>query len=151
MMLFDVVAMPLYMALLLWIVPGIVLTPYLNNSLPSKKLKGLVKIIFVLLVSIIAFGSITLFTVLALDYYPANGTPLTVQNFPVVKYGYTMSRLHGSGRKILFADISYQNHFKRIDFPEYEVTDSTRFRNVQLQTTPGFVGFDVIRGKKLLK
>jgi hypothetical protein len=148
MMLFDVVVMPLYIALLLWIVPGAILTPYLNNANPSKKLKGLAKIIIMFVISIIEFGSITLFAVLALDYYPANGTPLTVQNFPVVKYGYTQSR---SGDKTLCADISYQNHYKRFDFPEYKLTDSSLYHYVQLQTTPGYIGFDVIRSKKLVK
>ena len=148
MVLFDVVAMPLHIALLLWIVPGAFLTPYLNKANPSKKLKGMAKVLIMFVISIIEFGSITLFAGLAIDYYPVKNTPPTVQNFPVVKYGYTQSR---SGDKTLCADISYQNHYKRFDFPEYKLTDSSLYHHVQLQTTPGFIGFDVIKGKKLVK
>ena len=86
--------------------------------------------------------------VLALDYYPANSTPPTVKIIPVMKYGYTESR---SGDKSLCADIRYQNYTKQIDFSEYELTDSNRFHHVQLQTTPGYLGFEVIRSKKLVK
>jgi hypothetical protein len=148
MYLWDSVAMPLYVALLLWLAPGVILTPYLNKFLPSKKLKGVAKFMVALFANIIAFGGIMLYGVLALDYYPANSTPPTVKIIPVMKYGYTESR---SGDKSLCADIRYQNYMKQIDFSEYELTDSNRFHHVQLQTTPGYLGFEVIRSKKLVK
>jgi len=148
MSLYDDVVMPLYVALLLWVGPGVILTPFLNNLLPSKKLKGIPKIILVCVVNVIAFGSIVLYGVLAIDYYQANITQLTTKKFAVVKYGYTSSR---SGNKALFADINYQNLVKQIGFPDYALADSTKFRNVQLETAPGFLGFDVIKSKKLVK
>src|SRR5438105_4455916 len=113
MYLWDSIAMPLYIALLLWLAPGVILTPYLNKLMPSKKLKGVAKFIVALFADIIAFGGITLYGVLALDYYPANSTPPTVKIIPVIKYGYTESR---SGDKSLCADIRYQNYMKQIDF-----------------------------------
>ena len=148
MFLYDDVAMPLYIALLLWIAPGILLTPWLNKLLPSKKLKGLAKFAVVFFANIIAFGSIALYGALALDYYSANGAPVTTKTFPVIVYGYTESR---SGDKALCADIRYEKEMKRIHFPEYKLTDSSRYHHVELQTTPGFIGFDVIRSKKLVK
>ena len=150
MVLFDEVLMPVFIAVLLWILPGAIITPFLYNALPSKKLKGFGKAIMLLLVNTIAFGGIVLYIVLAMDYYDAKGSPVTTGRFPVVEYGYT-TRSRGGGEKIPFANISYQNQIKRINFPGYAVGDTLNYHSVQLATTPGYLGFDIIKSKKLLK
>lgn len=100
--LYDDVAMPLYIALLLWILPGIILTPLLFNYVPSQKLKGFSKALVLLAANIIA-------------------------------------------------SIIYKNQLKNFDFPSETMTILNHSKNIRLQTRPGFLGFEVIKSKQLVK
>jgi len=149
--LYDDVAMPLYIALLLWILPGIILTPLLFNYVPSQKLKGFSKALVLLAANIIAFGSIVLYGALALDFYSAPDGPVATGNFLIIDKGYTSRYLQGGGEKIPSASIIYKNQLKNFDFPSETMTILNHSKNIRLQTRPGFLGFEVIKSKQLVK
>ena len=143
------VAMPEFMVALLLIVPAIIFTPLLFNAMASKKLKGIAKGVLLFAINIIAFGSTLLYGVLAIDYYQAPTAPVTTARLAITFTGYTTFR-YGNG-KIPCADINYKNQTKRFSFPDETMTTIVQYKNIQLQTTPGFLGFDVIKSKQLVK
>ncbi len=147
--LYGDVAMPEFMVAVLLIAPGIILTPLLFNSMASKKLKGIAKGVLLFAVNIIAFGSTLLYGVLAIDYYQAPPAPVTTVRFAITATGYKTFRF-GNGQ-IPCADIIYRNHVKRFDFPDETMATINQYKSIQLETTPGFLGFDVIKSKKLVK
>ena len=148
--LYDVVAMPLSTALLLWIVPGVVATPFLLKQVTPSQIKSRIGRFFMLmLVNVIAFGSLALYTVLAVDFYKAPGTPVSTINYTIVDAG-------GLGRKssqVPFADIDYKNGHKRFTFSTDSVPLSTigNYRFIRLSVTPGYLGYDVIKSVKLIR
>ena len=143
------VAMPGLVVALLVIAPGIILTPLLFNSMATKKLKGFAKGVVLFFVNIIAFGSTLLYGVLAIDYYQAPAAPVTTARFVITATGYKTFRF-GNGQ-IPCADIIYKSGVKRFDFPDETMTTMHGYKSIQLQTTPGFLGFDVIKSKRLVK
>ncbi len=147
--LYDSICMPLSLAILLWILPGFIITPFLYNAVPSQKLKGAGKFIVLLISDVIAFGGIVLYVVLAIDYYNAKDVPLTVKSFPVKEYSYNKPR--GSRVKTPLATISYQEHLKTLSFTRNTMEDTLNYRHVELKTVPGALGYDVIRSERLMR
>ena len=148
--LYDVVAMPLSTALLLWIVPGFVAYPFLVKQASFSKIKTpMGKFLALTLINIIAFGSLVLYTVLAVDFYKAPGTPVSTVKYVIVGTG----NLGKKYRPLPFADIIYKNGLKRFTFSGDSITLSNiiNYRYIQLSVTPGYLGYDVIKGVNLVR
>jgi hypothetical protein len=147
--LYDDVAMPEFAVAVLLIAPAIILTPLLFNSMASKKLKGIAKGVVLFFANIFAFGSTLLYCALAIDYYQAPAAPVITSNYLITAVG-RASRRWGDG-KTPFAEISYKSYAKQFNFPLETIVTIKSYKYIQLQTTPGFLGFDVIKSKKLVK
>lgn len=148
--LYDVVAMPLSTALVLWIVPGVVVAPMLLKQFSSDKIKSVIGKLFILLIlNIVAIGSLVLYTVLAFDFYKAPGTPVSTVKYAIVSTG----NLGKKYRPLPYADIIYKNGRKRFTFPGDSVTLSNivDYKFIRLSVTPGYLGYDVIKRVDLVR
>ncbi|MBV8388321.1 MAG: hypothetical protein JO080_00820, partial [Mucilaginibacter sp.] len=120
--LYDVVAMPLSTALLLWIAPGIVTAPLLLRQASFSKIKSTVGKLFALTcINILGIGSLVLYTVLAVDFYKSPGTPVSIVKYVIVDAG----GLGKKDRPVPFADINYKNGHKRFTFSVDSVSPTT--------------------------
>jgi hypothetical protein len=147
---YDVVAMPLSKALLLWIVPGIVAAPILLKQASFSKIKSPIgKFLILTGINDIAIGSLVLYTVLAVDFYKAPGTPVSSVKYAVVNTG----NLGKKYRPVPFADINYKNDIKRFTFTGDSITLSNivNYRFIRLSVTPGYFGYDVIKSVNLVR
>jgi hypothetical protein len=146
--LYDHTVMSLRLALTLWIAPGLIATPFLFRAMQSDKYKGVLKAIGVVVGGILCFGSIVLYGVLAINFYKAADAPVKTQKFPIIESG----ALGSQGRGLVpFADIRYKDEIKRFTFSGDLPPISKDYRFLQLEITPGYFAFDVIKGVKLLK
>jgi hypothetical protein len=147
--LFKSIALPFSWALIIWIAPGVILTPFLYNAVPSQKLKGFSKAFVLLFANIVAFGGILLYAVLAIDFYGAKGNNMAKGDYKVVETGIAKYKNGGEQRPV--AAIIYNGQEKWFPFSDNLTSDTLIYRRVQLETTPGLLGFDVIKSWKLIK
>lgn len=148
--LYDAVFMPFYMVWLLLLVPAMVMTFFMYKHAESQKVQGVVKALLLLFANFMAFGGIALYAVLAINYYGRKPATTRV-NLSVIEYSYTSSRSDGPGEGLPNAYVKYKDQFKRIDLHGYRLADTALYRTVQLELEQGVLGFDIIKGTKLVK
>jgi hypothetical protein len=120
----------------------------------QQKIRGtfknkLIDLIVSLTYCIVSIGGILIFLFLSANYYFAN-TATTKQRFPIVKTG-TIGKGLFSKCTQPFAEIEKGGLSKEIIFKCNLFKDITSYKSIDLLTSKGALGFDIIRNKQLIE
>jgi hypothetical protein len=146
--LFRLTFVPTTLSVGLYVVAGLI-----GFFLVRQKIKGSLKNKFLDLIvsltwSVVSFGGTLIFLFLAGNYYLAQHET-TKQTLPIVKTG-TLGKGHFSSCAQPFVDIEKDGLTKEIIFKCNLPKNIATYKSIDLLTSKGAFGFDIIRDKKLI-
>ena len=128
----------------LWLMPGIVATPFIANTL--AKHYNTHSIFLQLVYNICTWGGIVVYVFIASNFYFARGDISSVE-VPIQQTGHLAKGRYGCGEP--YAEVVYQDIDKQLIF-SCDVSVE-RYNTVELKIQKGLWGFDVINSQRLLR
>jgi hypothetical protein len=128
---------PVYIPVLLWIIPGLLSTPFLVKFLKDNY--NIKSIFLQLFYNIVTWGGLMVFTFMTSNYFLAEKDIIT-KSVNIIETGHLAKGRYGCGES--YVEIKYKGHLKQLIYPCD--TDLENKIMVEIKIKKGKWGFDII-------
>jgi hypothetical protein len=137
----------LNVALAIFITPGIIITALFFKIQLPKRYQNIGIFLIMLVVNILSYGGILLYTFLAVNFYNADKKHVTQWQIPFKHTEY----YHADGSWIMvYVDIQYKNIPKTYNIPATELPQG-EFHSFNMGIAHGYLGYDVTESREPMK